>query len=59
MSIWFKKMAEDMLRVPSQMIVNLEALNQYAQNSLEDSILSGYQILKEEIDKLTYKDISK
>ena len=48
-----------MLRVPSQMIVNLEALNQYAQNSLEDSILSGYQILKEEIDKLTYKDISK
>jgi len=54
-----KKMAEDMLRVPSQMIVNLEALNQYAQNSLEDSILSGYQILKEEIDKLTYKDISK
>lgn len=54
-----KKMAEDMLRVPSQMIVNLEALNQYAQNSLEDSILSGYQILKEEIDKLTSKNISK
>lgn len=51
-TLGINRMAEDLLRFPSQMKVNLDYLKFESSRSLEDLTLTGYNLLKDKIRRL-------